>query len=226
MRIQIAPSILNADFLNLQHSLNRLSAADWIHLDIMDGHFVPNISFGVPVVQAVCAGTKLPVEAHLMVNEPDKFVEWFLPLGVKRIIVHAESTPHLHRLLSRVREAGLEAGVALNPGTAVENILPCLSITDLVLFMTVNPGFGGQAFIPEMPGKLKYFREKIQKRGSNLWIEVDGGINQDTGLAMVKAGANILVMGTYLLMQADPGKYIGGIKKVFSDSIANNQMYS
>ena len=217
MTIQIAPSILNADWLHLKESLTKIKEADWIHLDIMDGHFVPNISFGIPIVKALSEATDIPLEAHLMVYSPEKFVDWIMPFGVQRIIIHVETTSHLYQLLEKIRAAGIETGVALNPGTAVESVYPCLPLLNLVLFMTVNPGFGGQEFIKEMLPRIKNFKQKINKLGYNLSIEVDGGINIETGMKAITAGADILVMGTSIFNHKNPEKYLAEVKKVFKD---------
>ena len=198
-RILIAPSILAADFANLGQQVEAatVSGADLIHVDVMDGKFVPNISFGEVVIDAVRRHTNLPLNIHLMVQEPGNLMPSFQKSSTDQVIVHAEACAHLHRTVFQVKEQGAEVGVALNPGTpiaAVEEVLPYL---DIVLVMTVNPGFGGQSFIPETVSKIRRLRELIEEKGYPAQVEVDGGIKADyTAEESVKAGATILVAGT------------------------------
>ncbi len=210
MGIRIAPSILSADFSRLGQEVKALEAAgaDLIHVDIMDGHFVPNISFGPMVVEAIRPHTSLPLDVHLMIENPDLYLEDFRDAGADWITVHAEACTHLHRTLSAIKATGARAGVVLNPAThhsAVEYVLDHL---DLVLLMSVNPGFGGQAFIPEVLGKVRALRKAIREKGLDVPIEIDGGINASTAKAAGSAGASILVAGSAVLGAGDYAKAI------------------
>lgn len=208
--IKIAPSILSADFANLGRDVKSLSdwSADWIHFDVMDGHFVPNFSFGPPLCAAIRPLTKLPIDVHLMVNEPTRFFDWFVKAGADVITFHAEAEPHMHRALQHLHESGVKAGVVLNPGTPAVMVKEVLPYCDLVLVMSVNPGFGGQKFIPEAAGKIAELRRMIDERGLNTEIEVDGGINPETAKLCVDAGAAILVAGSAVFHAADPADMI------------------
>ncbi len=196
--VKIAPSILAADFACLGRQIEEAhrAGADWIHVDVMDGRFVPNISVGIPVLQAVRRVTDLPLDVHLMIVEPERYVEAFARAGADRLTVHVEASPHLHRTVQQIRQLGLRAGVALNPATpagAVEEILPDV---DLILAMTVNPGFGGQHFIPTVLPKLRRLRQMIDALGADIELEVDGGIDQHTAGLVTAAGATVLVAGS------------------------------
>ncbi len=199
MQVRIAPSILSADFTRLGADIGRAEAggADWVHVDVMDGHFVPNITIGVPVVKSVRGCTKLPLDVHLMISRPDDYVEAFAKAGSDYITVHAEAATHLQRTLSHIRSLGKKAGVALNPGTSEAALEYVLKDIDLVLVMTVNPGFGGQSFISEVVPKITRIRRMFDEAGfKDALISVDGGINIDTARQVVAAGANVLVAGS------------------------------
>jgi ribulose-phosphate 3-epimerase len=198
MPIRIAPSILSADFGRLADEVRAVEAAgaDWIHVDVMDGRFVPNITIGPLVVEAVRKVTRLPIDAHLMIVEPERYVEAFARAGADLISVHAEASPHLHRTLQAIRAAGARPAVALNPATPLDCLEYVLGDVDMVLLMTVNPGFGGQSYIPAVTEKVRRLRRMADERGQELEIEVDGGIKPSTVGAVVEAGANAFVAGT------------------------------
>ncbi len=196
--IGLVPSILSADFTRLGEQVREAeeAGAQRIQIDIMDGHYVPNITMGPLIVESVRRCTKLPLEAHLMITNPQDYIETFAQAGADVIIVHQETCPHLHRIIQQIKEAGRMAGVALNPSTPVFLLQDVLSLLDLVLIMTVNPGFGGQEFIPETLPKISYLRQLLTQRGLHCDIEVDGGIHEATISQVVKAGANLLVAGS------------------------------
>ncbi|MDN5365161.1 MAG: ribulose-phosphate 3-epimerase [Thermacetogenium sp.] len=206
MPIKIAPSILSADFCDLPNLIGLLEKgkADDLHLDIMDGHFVPNITFGPPVVRSIRKITKFPLDAHLMVENPEFFFDDFAAAGARSITVHAEACRHLHRVVQTIKKTGLRAGVALNPATPLQVLDFLLADLDLVLVMTVNPGWGGQEFISGMLHKIRELREMLIRSGSQADLQVDGGINRDNVKAVVEAGANHLVIGSALLREENP----------------------
>lgn len=204
--VRIAPSILSADFGRLAEEVRAAEAAgaDYIHVDVMDGRFVPNITIGPLVVKAVRAATKLPLDVHLMIVEPERYIDEFAHAGADLISVHAESSPHLHRTIQQLRALGKRASVALNPHTSLDDLHVVLPDLSMVLLMTVNPGFGGQRFIPAVVPKIRALRDEIDRRGLDVDIEVDGGIAADTAPIVVGAGANVLVAGSAVF--GAPGK--------------------
>jgi ribulose-phosphate 3-epimerase len=220
--IIIAPSILSADFSKLGEEIKDAEAggADWIHVDVMDGHFVPNLTFGPVVLAAIRPLTRLPIDVHLMIENPDAYIPAFAKAGADYILVHAEACVHLHRTLNFIHEQGVKAGVVLNPATPLSAIELILPQVDLVLIMTVNPGFGGQQFIPDMLAKIKQLKIMLNERGlSKVHIEVDGGINEDTALLVTQAGADVLVAGQAVFGQPDRGKAIARIRSAALHSV-------
>ncbi|MCO4466606.1 ribulose-5-phosphate 3-epimerase [Streptococcus infantarius subsp. infantarius] len=202
---KIAPSILAADYANFASELKRIeeTSAEYVHIDIMDGQFVPNITFGADVVASVRKHSKLVFDCHLMVVNPERFVDAFAQAGADIMTIHAESTLHIHGALQKIKKAGMKAGVVINPGTPVSAIEPVLSLVDQVLIMTVNPGFGGQAFIPEMLEKVQKVAKIRDEKGYDFDIEVDGGVDNKTIKACYQAGANVFVAGSYLFKASD-----------------------
>lgn len=214
MNHKISPSILSADFLNLSRDIEMLneSNADWIHCDVMDGVFVPNISFGFPVLKQVNKIAKKPLDVHLMIVQPERYIQEVKDCGAYLMNVHYEASTHLHRTVSAIHEAGMKAGVTLNPHTPVELLEDILHDIDMVLIMSVNPGFGGQKFIEHSLTKISRLREMIDRRGLSTWIEVDGGVNLDTGKALLRAGADVLVAGNAVFSAPDPTNMIQQLK--------------
>jgi ribulose-phosphate 3-epimerase len=197
-KIKLAPSILSADFAKLAAEVQEVerAGADWIHVDVMDGHFVPNITLGPLIVEALRPHTKLPLDVHLMISEPARYVQDFAKAGADIISIHAEADIHLHRTIHLIRDLGVKPGVVINPGTPVEQLVPVLGDIDLVLLMTVNPGFGGQSFIVSVLDKIRQLRRMLDERGLvHVDVEVDGGIHAATAGLVVEAGANVLVAG-------------------------------
>ncbi|MBO0585827.1 ribulose-phosphate 3-epimerase [Sporosarcina sp. E16_8] len=212
--IKIAPSILAADFSKLAEEVKEVEAAgaELIHIDVMDGHFVPNITMGAIVVEALRPVTKLPLDVHLMIENPNAYIEQFAKAGADYITVHVEACPHLHRTLQLIKSYGVKSGVVLNPHTPVETILHVLDEIDLVLFMTVNPGFGGQKFIYSVVPKVKQLADIIRERGLSIEIEIDGGINEETIIPCVEAGATIFVAGSAIYNAPDRAEALRRIK--------------
>lgn len=212
----IAPSILSADFLNLNADIEMLnsSEADWIHCDVMDGRFVPNISFGLPLIKAVKRAAKKPLDVHLMIVEPEKYIDDFKKAGANILTVHLEACTHLHRIIHAIQEKGMSAGVAINPHTPVSMLESILADADLVLIMSVNPGFGGQKFISNTYNKIYDLKNLILAKNSKAKIEVDGGIDLGNAAQLVKAGADVLVAGHTVFSSANPFQTISALKNV------------
>lgn len=212
----ISPSMLSADFLNLGKDVEMVnnSLADWIHLDIMDGVFVPNISYGLPIVAEIKKAARKPLDVHLMIVQPERYVEEFHKAGADILTVHIEASTHLHRTLQHIRSLGMKAGVALNPHTPVQQLEDIINDIDIVLIMSVNPGFGGQSFIEQSLSKVAKLKKMIRESGSNALIEVDGGVNIETGRQLVSAGADALVAGSFVFKSSDPANTIQGLKEL------------
>ncbi len=214
--MEVSPSLLSADFLNLRHDLDIInnSDADYLHLDVMDGVFVPNISFGFPVMQAVAKVCKKPLDVHLMIVEPDKWISQVRDLGAEIMNVHQEACTHLHSVVQRIHNAGMKAGVTINPATPVNTLVDIIEDVDLVLIMSVNPGFGGQPFIAHSLRKVVELRNLIDSTGSRAKIEVDGGVSDKNCKYLAEAGADILVAGSYIFNANDPLAAIRSLKKI------------
>ncbi len=214
--VKIAPSMLAADFANLERDIHMVnqSEADWFHLDIMDGVFVPNISFGMPVLKAMAQHTKKTLDVHLMIVDPDRYIETFAQIGADILTVHAEACTHLHRTLQAIKDAGMQAGVALNPHTPVSVLEDVINAIDVVCIMSVNPGFGGQKFIQNTYAKVRKLRAMIDAHKSATLIEIDGGVNATNCTDLVEAGADVLVAGSFVFSSKNPLETIKNLRQV------------
>jgi ribulose-phosphate 3-epimerase len=212
--VKIAPSILSADFSKLGEEILEVEkgGADYIHVDVMDGHFVPNITIGPLIVDSIRPITQLPLDVHLMIENPDQYIKAFADAGADYITVHVEASRHLHRTIHYIKSFGVKAGVVLNPATPVESIQHIIGDVDMVLLMSVNPGFGGQKFIPEVLPKIRKVRKMAEEKGVNLEIEIDGGVNSETAKLCIEAGANVLVAGSAIYNEKDRAKAISLIR--------------
>jgi ribulose-phosphate 3-epimerase len=216
MNTLVSPSLLSANFLNLKEDIEMInkSEADWLHLDVMDGEFVPNISFGFPIIEAVSKICKKPLDVHCMIMHPEKYIERTAKLGAMMMNVHYEACTHLHRTIQQIHNAGMKAAVTLNPATPVSMLEDIIGDVDMVLLMSVNPGFGGQTFIENTIEKVKRLRKMIDEAGTDTLIEVDGGVNAETAPILVKAGVNVLVSGSYVFKSSDPISTIKSLKNI------------
>ena len=223
MAIKIAPSVLSADMADLKGELDKISQADYVHFDVMDGHFTGNLTFGVDILKAVKRSTDVPVDVHMMVTNPDETADWYADAGADIITVHYEASTHLHRTITHLQERGVKAGVVLNPATPVCVLESIIEVVDIVLIMSVNPGFGGQSFIPGTLAKLRELKEMCDRHGVSPMIEVDGGVSSKNIADVVKAGADVLVAGSAVFKSKDTAAEVALLQKLGNEAACGQE---